>query len=674
MIISGGSAPGEGRILLYQFESSPTAFQEGEEIAFEDPAIGGLNTLENAFVRDPYPTYGPRTITSHPALLSFTPQGQSVRFVRGQGTEALNAGGSRVIGNVSGAVGFYNPVLVRASNIQNEPAWVAGDNINCQSGTDGGAKGLFGYKFQVTAVLGFGVYTEDWYVIYASTDAWQTTDFTRELHRESWTGTLLSSAYGTFSADIEEVIHLESNVYDGGNLRPVMALSTHSYNYNDGVLRKPAVHSFGDHTVPYKGDFVFRDTLPENSSWPDRKRRFWVLTGTESAAPTVGEIVDTSNHTISSLAKKGTLVANPSAGVWHVEQISGPPFTLEDAWIGATSGQTLTTLTDAAHMDSVLDAARAAKQGRSFTTELLAEDGKLITSYLFGNVTYPYQTRGIDDNRTMTSAVLSAATPLLVEGGGDSATATSNHGVYWLVPSPASPSTDEGCTFVFHPKIPSGFVWIEGYGAHLLHNLSTSGFARAPAVIALFAVGGQSKENAIPNFWGGSGQIVAGVEKRNGYIHRLEVQETQEKVIRVDSAGGGMPGYDVTTSPNHTPKWAIGAATYWAPFRPFMVFPHNERTIELYVEAISGIEPQVGMVIKIGTSSGVSTVYPGGMAKRGSIAYVEKYGQGVIGGGGTVTPTVTAYRLFVDLGKSSANGEGYPYEIGFGTGATVHVP
>ena len=123
-----------------------------------------------------------------------------------------------------------------------------------------------------------------------------------------------------------------------------------------------------------------------------------------------------------------------------------------------------------------------------------------------------------------------------------------------------------------------------------------------------------------------------------------------------------MAGHDVTSPVDHAPSWAdAGDGKRWTPFRPFLVFPHNEKTLELYVDNIQDTEPQAGMVISVGSTTGGQARYPGGMLKTGVIQYVEKYGSSVVTGGGVVK-TITSYRLFVlpsdpiDLGV-------YPWDL-----------
>jgi hypothetical protein len=174
----------------------------------------------------------------------------------------------------------------------------------------------------------------------------------------------------------------------------------------------------------------------------------------------------------------------------------------------------------------------------------------------------------------------------------------------------------------FHVPMPAGPVLIEGFGAYINHKWKDGGDnERAPAVVSLWSQGHQDKTGY--DRWAGY----------PGYRHRLEVFNTFDQYMRVDSAGGG--GILVTS---HRPAWAKSGN--WAPFEPFLLNHGNERMVVLYVQDIGGTKvPAVGDTIH-------GDIFPDPQNRQGTISYVEEYG--TIG-------TPTGYKLYITVGPTALN-------------------
>jgi hypothetical protein len=283
--------------------------------------------------------------------------------------------------------------------------------------------------------------------------------------------------------------------------------------------------------------------------------------------------------------------------------------------------------------------------GRTATVEMLAEDGNNFHSAeVDGNVeTYVLPHHGASSGMPNTRSLplyghtyqsqlrdhLSVGPPYNMAWDA------------WEVYAPAHlPSrTPRYQAVAFHVPVPEGPVLIEGYGAYVRHKWQDKGAEeRAPAVVSLWAHGSQDKTG--PDRWGGY----------PGYRHRLEVYNTFDEYMRVDSAGGG----DIQVT-SHMPPWS--KTDYWSPFEPFLINKGNERMVVVYVQDLGGNPPVIGQSLKAGE-------FPDPKNRRGTIAYVEEYG--TIG-------SPSGYKLYVTVGPTAINDSisglpvGYPRKAVAGT-------
>lgn len=555
LIFYGGRKPGPARVLLYQFISSKAgAFTIGEEVEYADhtsPLLGG-----RARVVDQYEANG--SVVS----IGITPvkiKGYVVELAAVASSEAFHAGGSLVRGKTSLKSGVFHPVIIQTTNVQNDPGFGEGDQLNCSSPGDGKAVGYYAGQF----VDGWNTY----YVVYGSTDKWVSSAPQQEI---VWRGTLKSTAAGagTFQADIKDVIYLDSLLAAGGPVRPVAALSYRNLHSHRKDLNVPSLTSFGDVQILDKGEFLYAEKLPTNTDWP-------------------------------------------------------------------------TEIRDGTTKNSILEVGRFLPHGRTFTSEVLAEGGKVVNVTNAGptppigtgpGVTLPAS--GTMSSRTL-SMVQNDLFPSMPKLRQDNA--GSDGSVFWLAPDPSqlTPALTLGenrySIVSFHVPLPAGLVWIEGFGAYVDHlDIEAQ---RERLYVALWTVDGLTK---IPP----------------GVRHRLEVGTTSGDMTQVDSAGGGSPNQLLSLG-GYAPSWnTLGASSEeWDSFQPFPVFANNSaHSLELYVDQLSpsGKVPAPGDKLFAGT-------YPSPAGRETGIAYAEKYG---LQSGGT--ENTTAYRFLTHIGESTADGTAYP--------------
>lgn len=672
LIFMGGTAYEEQDVFLFTDPASGT-LQEGERITYTIP--GGIPT-HAAYITDiKHNQYYDEFLSRGDGYPVFRLLGATakIRLVTVSNGHGLHAGGSRISGVTSGARAFVNPVFVRPGIEANIPSWAVGNDIRSVGGSPVYAK----WGMQVTNG------GEKWYLLYDVAGRTENAAVSVSMDAIVQQGALgnigryvTSSTHGSYQGEILEAVQLRSHRMGRGGVRPVMALATRNSNKNESSeVSRPAVHSFGDMTVPHGGEFVWRDTIPTN--WGRRQVTptrlvLNVTSGTLTAydilttdpAPTGGTF----------LTKRATTIAELSSGVWAVQQFQGAPFVPGDTLIADGSSAEATVL-EATTYDSVLAAADIAPQGRAFTTELLAESGRKIDDFYGGATDLPRIGNGQHNlprliiNTTGAAAPTLTAPLLLAENSGASAATGSTHNVVWRAKATSFPgemvNKQHYAVATFHLPVPDGLVWVEGFGAYLRHHRHAKG-TRFPAVVALYAVGGQSKEGVIPfHVAPNHGSLTTGGDyKSDGLIHRLDVCDTKGEMIRVDSAGAGSAG--IVLDEAQIPAWAKQPAgdIRWSPFRPFPLMPYSERMVELYVESTEMANvPIVGSPIYAGKTG--SEQHPAPYARAGTIVYVERYGTAQTSAGPVYTEATLGYRLFVHLGPSSgpafgANERGYP--------------
>lgn len=659
MLVSAGTKDPDK---LFVFATSfGTPFEHGERVTIT--GVPGGAGVHYATLIDPMASqwYG-KSYKAGENSPGFHPQGYKVQLSDTLvAPEGIHAGGARLVGLSSGAHGLINPLAIRVTDEVNIPSWAIGDQIDGQLDY-GSVVGYYGGTVSFT----LGSVTHKWYLLYGCTSQLGDTGTVAQKHTMAFQ--LSSTTHGTYSAIIEQALELNSVVFGHGNKKPIVAYSTKSFNRNDGELGKPAVHSFGDFTVPHGGDYTFRDEVP---AWAYGKELPLQLTLSSVSGPfTVGERVEATHASDWRMKKYGLVIADLGSDVWSIKQVGGPPFMPGDSIAGDDSGETATVdaITTA---DSHFAAAKGQPQGRAFTVEKLAEDGRAIDAYDGGNILYPRVHNGTVGllQRTLTDTEMTAPLTLREKAGYDRG--LSPHNIVWQAGASGFPgeSDQHYGTITFHPQVPDGFVWLEGFGAYIRHEYVDT---RYPAIVSLHVVGGQGKEGVFP-FWRAQGSVgSAGHLINDGYIHRLEVYETQGSMIRVDSAGAG--GHDRVINTNWIPPWASSGETpSWYPFRPIPLLPHNERMIELFVECSEDTEvPVIGSPIY--AQNEASQLLPLPYQRAGTIVYVEQYGEGLLSAGPTYTPNVTGYRLFVYLGPSSGTADGgfqrgFPMDSGWSAGA-----
>lgn len=634
------------RVFLFATDGALSPFDRNERIEVTTHPGTGVDTY---VLTDVYEAqWSSESVQPGDHLPNFQCVGHVAELFRSlTAPEGVHAGGALVEGLTSGVFALINPVAIRVTDEVSTPTWTLGDLISGDL-TYGGAFGYYGGTVSVVA----GSITHKWYLLYGCTSRF--VDWSTEQQSDNMYRVIGATAVEPlYTGRVEQVVQLNSYCFGYGHQKPVAALSTRSYNTNDGHLEKPAIHSFGDVTVPYGGDYLWRDRVPNWASGKETPIR--IAMDTVSGPLTVGETIFTGpDATDARLDKYGILIADLGSDVWAVRQVQGPPFCPGDAIEGATSGETANVIGVTAY-DRHFAAAKHQPHGRAFATEMLAEDGRVIEYYRGGSLYYPEISNGTNllSKVEIIEDILTAPTLLTELSGYD--TNQGQHSVAWLARATSFPAEiDQHYGIVtFHPTVPDGFVWVEGFGAYIRHDYVSN---RKPAVISLHAVGGQGKEGVFP-YWYADGSLTDGGNLiNNGYMHRLEVYDTKEQIIRVDSAGLGS--FDNDHVSTWIPPWANADETYsWMPFRPFPLLPHTERFLELFIASDEAVHvPIIGSPIYVATTLTKRAPMP--VVRGGTVVYVERYGESTISAGPTYTPTTRGFRLFVHLGPSSGPDQG----------------